>query len=118
MATWIWNGLGWTHKDKQIAELRAENAKSKRLFDETLQRNCELDVQIILLQSAHDDLIARNEKLASMGVEYRDSAERLKKERDESKLRLDDCLTKICKLHDRVAVFENAIRTAVSIAGL
>lgn len=111
--------FSWSESNSaKIAELQSENVKIRKMFDEVLESEHNLNVKVEKLQLANDELIAENKSLNNIGIEYRESAERLAKERDESKLRLDDCLTQICKLHDRVAVFENAIRTAVSIAGL
>ena len=95
----------------RIAELENENRELRLARDELLADNK-------VLEETCDELRSENKSLHNVGMGYRESAERLAKERDESKLRLDDCLTKICKLHDRAAVFESAIRTAVSIAGL
>jgi hypothetical protein len=114
MSIFSWN----ESKSERILELQSENVKLRSELDEVLESNCELDAQVILLQSAHDDLLAENKSLHNIGMQYRESAERLKKERDDLKLRLDDCLTKICTLHERVAVLENAIKTAVSISDL
>ena len=79
MATWIWNGLGCTHKDKQIAEMQSENVKLRSKFDEVLEREHELDVDALQLQSAVDELFkerddlknqldARDIKIASMKI--------------------------------------------------
>ena len=62
--------------------------------------------------------LARIAELEQQNRELQEIRKSLAKERDDLKARLDDCLATICKLHERVAVFENAIRTAVSIAGL
>ena len=114
MGLFCWN----KSKLARIAELQSENVKLRNVCDEVLEREHELDVQVLKLQAENDNLVAENKSVHNIGIEYRDSAERLAKERDELKVRLDGCQTEICKLHNRLDVFENAIRTAVSIAGL
>lgn len=118
MATWIWNGLGWSHKDKQIKELRAENVKLQKLCDKVLESEHRLNVQVVRLQEEKDKLIFDNKSNQNVEMEYRESAERFSGQNDDLRRKLDDSLTTICNLHQRMAVLENAIRTAVSIAGL
>ena len=109
MATWIWNGLGCTHKDKQIAEMQSENVKLRSKFDEVLEREHELDVEVLQLQSALDDLFAENESLHNIGIEYQGSEEQLKKERDDLKNQLDARDIKIASMRSHIENLEHAI---------
>jgi predicted RNase H-like nuclease (RuvC/YqgF family) len=90
MSLFNWN----ESKLARIAELQSENAKLRKMCDEVLESEHRMNVQAMRLQKEKDELIV------------------------DLRRKLDDSLTTICKLHERMAVLENAIRTDVSIAGL
>jgi len=134
------NMFGWNQsKLARIAELEEQNRELQEIRESLLHevgriqgefmvmrdvvdecRECSEQQRNIAerLEKERDDLVAENKSVHNIGIEYRESAERFSGQNDDLRRKLDDSLTKICKLHERIAVLENAIRTAVSIAGL
>ena len=110
MANWVWNVIGWTSdKDKQIEELRAENDKLRRLYDEILESEHRLSVQVDKLQLTNDELIAENKSNHNVGVEYRTSAERLSLQVDDLTQQIATRNTQIVNLKNLVQNMENSI---------
>ena len=78
MANWIWNVIGWkSDQDPKLVALRAENVTLNKACDKLIEIENRLKVQITELQAENDELIAENKSNHSVGVEYRDSAQRL-----------------------------------------
>lgn len=113
MATWIWNVIGWTSdKDKQIEELRAENAKLRKMCDEVLESEHNLNVQVLELQAANDELIAENKLNHNVGIEYRTSAERLSGQNEDLQRQIAIRNIQIVTLKNRVQKLANSITMA------
>ena len=110
MANWGWNVMGWTSdKDKQIEELRAENGKLRRMYDEVLESEHNLNVQVEKLQATNDELIAENKSNHNVGIQYRTSAERLSLQVDDLTQQIATRNTQIVNLKNRVQNMENSI---------
>lgn len=70
--------MDWaSNKAPKLEALRAENVTLRRLYDEVLESENNLNVQIAKLQATNDELIAENKSNHTIGIEYRTSAERL-----------------------------------------
>lgn len=78
MANWIWNVIGWkSDQDPKLEALRAENVTLNKACDKLIEIENRLKVQITELQAENDELIAENKSNHNIGIEYRDSAQRL-----------------------------------------
>jgi primosomal protein N'' len=107
--------MGWTsNKYPKLEALRAENDKLRRLYDEVLESEHNLNVQVEKLQATNDELIAENKSNHNVGVEYRDSAQRLSAQVEDLQRQVTTRNMDIVALKNRVKRLECAITQAVN----
>lgn len=113
MANWIWNVMDWaSNKAPKLEALRAENVTLRRLYDEVLESENNLNVQIAKLQATNDELIAENKSNHTIGIEYRTSAERLSVHVEDLQRQVTTRNMDIVALKNRVKSLEYAITKA------
>jgi uncharacterized protein (DUF3084 family) len=115
MGLFNWN----ERKSARIAELENENqelrvARDSLLADnKVLEETCdELRSDNKVLRERGDELISENKSLHNVGMGYRESAERLAKERDDLKKRLEDRTKQVVFLKIHIANLEQGIMAA------
>jgi hypothetical protein len=115
MANWIWNVMDWaSNKAPKLEALRAENVTLNKACDVFLEGVNRLKVQITELQAANDELISENKSNHNVGVEYRDSAQRLSVQVEDLQRQVATRNMDIVALKNRVKRLEDAITQAVN----
>ena len=106
--------MDWaSNKAPKLEALRAENVTLRRLYDEVLESENNLNVQIAKLQATNDELIAENKSNHTIGIEYRTSAERLSVHVEDLQRQVTTRNMDIVALKNRVKHLENSIARCV-----